>query len=161
MKNIFKNVIPHVAIRLGTLDKKFTSEDIIEKHNNIQKKHGSVYFGKTGRKFDVIKFNFIIEAIKKNSSITFILVQRNKTEVIAYSAPLFNIYNIGHTPEINLVPQYYLNSVSDINTWFQIGYLKKMSNETLKKFKLITNDRPLIQTILSCRTALMLVKDGE
>lgn len=161
MKNKSKKVTPHVAIRLGSQYKNFTSEDIIEFHNIIQKNNGDVFFGKNGRTFDLKKINFLMEAIKNKSSVYFILVQRKKTEVNAYYAPLFNIYGRGYIPNINLVPQYYRNSVSDINTWFQIGCLKEMSNKELQKFKLITNERPLIQTILTCRTALMLVKKGN
>jgi hypothetical protein len=160
MKYTTQQPTPHVAIRLSSLLENFSNVDVIEEHNIIQKNYASVFFGKAGRPFQIDKFNLVKTAIRSSKPVLFILIQRTKNELNSYYAPLYNIYDREFSPDLNLIPKYYRESSLEINTWFQIGRLEEMSNKMLKKFKLFSNDALLTETLLVCRTALMLVKKG-
>ena len=162
MKITLQKGTPHVVIRLGSLSMGGVSINVIEEHNTILKSAGTVFFGKAGRTFHNAKFDLLKAAIKDSKQILFIiLTKQSKNELRAYSAILYDIYGSEYAPNLNFIPKYYHDSITNINTWFQIGHLEQMSNSRLNKFTLISNGKPLIQTVVVCRTALMLVSEGS
>lgn len=161
MEKRYKQVTPHVAIRVAGSFLNTNRINIVEEHNNIQQKEGSVFFGKAGKTFDANRFNLLKIAIKDSCPVLFILIQRVNNEIESYSTILKNIYRREFNPNLNLIPKYYRDTSSDITTWFEIGYLEQMGKEVLSEFSLFANGRPLLETICLCRTSLMLVKSEK
>jgi hypothetical protein len=135
-------------------------EDIIAEHNKISIAKGSVLLGKLGRIPGADKVRLIEDAIEKKRA-SLLVVKKNGSEYDGFSAPLFSVHIEDYTPDISSVPSYYQHLIPEIKLWFEIGTFVPVSEEMLQEMLLISNDKPLLVTLKSCRTSLIFVKSVQ
>jgi hypothetical protein len=55
MKSASKRTGPHIAMRIGSYQDRQLGKDVIEAHNDVVNRQGTVYFGKAGRGLSSVK----------------------------------------------------------------------------------------------------------
>lgn len=151
--------IPHVVLRIGSYNERNIGENVIELHNQVAKELGSVFLGKAGRGFSEQNAQRLERALSSGQECKLILVTRKGSHVEGYGAYLKRVLPTGERPDKCRVPKYYQDLLDEIDLWFEIGELNPLVLEVMTKLELFSNQRPLIETILTCRTSLMIVKE--
>jgi hypothetical protein len=118
-----------------------------------------VLFGKVGRKLASEKLGLVKKAINTSQRVLMIMIRKTNRGFKAFAAAFYDIHVEGYKPNLKLVPEYYRDAAPDIAMWLEIGQLTNMTTTRLSRFKLMSNERPLIETLSICGTSLMLIKE--
>ena len=153
----------HIVIRTSTYSdmeklERF-SGDPVEEHNRISFRNTVAFFGKIGRKPSDKILNLAIESISDRKKTKLILARKNKGEFEVFCAPIRNIYTDNFSPKRSLIPAYYRDLASSISLWFEIGSFVPMSQTDMNRLILLATEKPLLETLLTCRTPLLLVRE--
>ena len=94
----------HLVIRFS--DSMFQVGNVIDLHNNVTKKQGSVWFGKMGQTISQTRVDLINTQIANNGDTYLYLVKGNRRKSTAYQAKIISVSKT--TPDkTDLLPDYY------------------------------------------------------
>ena len=90
-----------------------------------------------------------------------ILVSKEKKNYNLYAAPIKSLPDKKYNIDPKLVPSYYHDLIDEISLWIEIGLFEKETYSLTDSLFLLSNSRPLRNTLDVCRTSLMLVCEGK
>lgn len=149
----------HVVLRLGKFTEYPIRAEPIEEHNKISSQKGYVLLGKFGMRPSESIVHKITSAIKAGNDPSLIIVRKKNGHYEIFQAKILEVLDKDKLPKKDLVPNYYRNSIEAVSIWFKIAILEPLEEQYLKKLTLLSNSSPLLKTLKSCRTTLMLVME--
>ncbi len=161
LKPVKNSAVIHVLLRVGTYHDKSLKINLMEEHNKLSSKNGTVFLGKAGRGLQHERRNQLTDSIKRYGKSHLFVVHKTLDHFNVLETSLNKILPSNKTPKPNLFPAYYHDIANEITVWFEIGILKACNESRLNKLVLLSNGRPALETLRSCRTSLMLLKDKE
>ena len=151
----------HVAMRTGTYQEQELGKDVITAHNDIVNAHGRACLGKVGRGFAANKLNRLRRSLEDGGHCSLIMIRKKKTRYELFAAPLVAIPDQDNVPDLRLVPAYYHDLVGEIRLWLEIQEFVRQGDDFIDRLALDSNSKQLRETLGTCRTSLMLVREGE
>ena len=151
----------HVAMRTGSYQEQDLGKDVISTHNDIVKAHGKAFLGKVGRGFAADKLHRLRRNLKDGGKCSLIMIRKKKKQYEFFAAPIVSIPDQEQMPDLKLVPAYYHDLVGEIRLWLEIQEFVLKSGDSIDRLVLDSNSKQLRETLGTCRTPLMLVREGE
>ena len=148
----------HVALRVTVGPGRDLAKDVIEPHREIAQRERTVFFGKIGRTFGDEKRRLLEESLGARVGNQLVLVGPVQQRLQFFSAELHSILAPGEYPLPLQVPDYYRHFIGEVTTWFEIGPPRRVSEKEVGRLRLVSNGEPLVETLLRCRTTMMLVE---
>lgn len=142
-----------LTFRLGKPEEVPTVDDAVAMHHAIAQAQGVVALGKTGKPLAMPT----IERALASSKPSVLVITRTKDVFHGYLAPLNDILEYPRRPREEQVPRYYRHLMTEIRSWLMIGGLDLLSDKDLARYRLYSNQRPLVDILRTTRTANMLV----
>jgi hypothetical protein len=148
----------HFALRIPRITRvEGQNIDTIEAHNEVAKKFGQVALAKFGKAGANTRFEMLLHQIESGSETLLILITKQGDHFLGYQSPLSSIYRGNPTAIIRRAMPAYYSKLDQIGTlWFSVD--SPFTRVDLTKFRLLTNRRPLLEVISTCRTPSMLVE---
>ena len=159
MKKAAKTNGMHIAMRIGSYQDRELGKDVIEAHNDVLKRQGTVYFGKAGRGLSADKLQRVRNSMFDGASCNLVVIRRLKSGYQCFLAPIVSLPSSSFRPELRFVPSYYHDLVKEIELWIEVAAFTLSNANLLESLALASNSRPLLETLGSCRTSLMLVTE--
>ncbi len=155
--------VVHVALKLGSPGAHLSDEDVVEAHNAVTRRRGSVYLGKRGRPLKGKGHELLDISIRQRNASYLFLVRRSERALSVFKAPLTRLLPLGERPPLDNVPGYYNDpdALFEIHTWFRVGILESVEPAELDKLTLLSNGNPLRRALETSRTTMMLATEAK
>lgn len=128
----------------------------IKLHEEVIKKHGSVWLGKFGRRISDQVVDRLKNQIKAQKPTYIFLTQAlGKQKFMIHAGLLENIER--KIDEQDLIPQYYHDRSDRISTWFRISRFMKLSPKVLTVLIGRSSGVPIFRTLSQTVAAMLLV----
>jgi hypothetical protein len=133
---------------------------VVAAHNEVARRHGRVFFGKVGRRIASSRLAVLRQNLSERRRARLMLVQRAGEDFRVFSAPLLGISPEGQIPNSQFIPPGCHDFISEVGMWLEIGEIKEIGANELHDMVLLSNARPVMDVMVECRTAMMLVTRG-
>src|SRR5262245_48123666 len=119
--NILTGQTHHLLIKLATAQTKpgFGTDDVINGHNAVVNRHGTVWFGKSGRPVGKHSIELLNSSIEQNKLPQLILVRRTGNEYEYFGARIHAVHTGIFRPPFEQIPEYYRGTIHDISMWIE------------------------------------------
>jgi|ERR1035437_1429538 hypothetical protein len=168
MERTFKG--PHVVLRIKQKIRIRLNElDVIEEHNRIFEKVGYVALGKFGASWNQTKCDDFAKEIGSGATKHLYLVFKTDSGYKGFRAKIRNVVLAGRSqarllayPDNYNQLQHQPNLFDSVlakkpSMWFELA--ERLESHSLKKLRLLSNDRPLLDSLNQSRAAMMLVTE--
>lgn len=141
-----ENVPEHVLIRMRSED-----GQTINLHRDIITQKGSAILGKIGQPLSGAFIKSLNEQISRNIETYLFLTLREgwNGEYVTYQCLLKNVSSELDETKMDLIPEYYSASYKDINTWFEISIMGRMTRDNMNRIFVLSSGRHIMSVIKS------------
>ena len=129
----------------------------LDAHNEVARRTGRVAVAKFGQPGTKLRAEVLRTQIRQQRKTWLVLVSKRGSQFLGFQAPLISVHHGMPTPDIRkIAPPYYekLDQVAEL--WLTVE--GPFVAADLRRFRLATNQRPLLEVISECRTSSMLVE---
>lgn len=136
----------HLVIRFS--DSMFEVGNVVDLHNNVTKKCGSVWFGKMGQTISQKRVELINNQIANSVDTYLYLVKGNRRKSTAYQAKIISVSKT--TPDqTDMFPDYYTDKgiLKYMKVYIQIGKIKEIDLGQMEDLKAISSIFSITETI--------------
>ncbi len=140
----------------------FQVGNVIDLHNNITKKRGSVWFGKMGQTISQERIDLINNQIENSIETYLYLVKGNRRKSIAYQAKIISVSKT--TPDqTDLLPDYYTEKGIQkyMNVFIHIGKINDFDLDEMENLKAISSIFSITETLELSSAGYFLVHERK
>lgn len=129
----------------------------VDAHNEVIRRLGQAWIAKFGTPGTEERANTLKFQIEQGRKTFLVLVAKRGMRFLAHEAPLVSIhYGRADSQILKLAPEYYSRLDQSAALWLAVRRLLQLSD--LARFRLASNQRPIVEVLSECRTASMLVE---
>lgn len=150
----------HLVIRFS--DTMFAVGDVVELHNTVVKKQGTVWFGKLGQTLSPRRIDLINNQVKKKIPTFLYLIKGNRKKSTAYRASLISIQK-EKPQEDTLIPHYYTEKdmIQYMRVWIRIKKIMPIELSVMENLKAVNSVFPIIETLRLSSSGYFLVHESD
>jgi hypothetical protein len=149
----------HLVVRFS--DTMFSVGDVVELHNAIVQKQGSVWFGKLGQTLSQNRVDLLNKQTEKKIPTFLYLVKGNRRKSTAYRTLLLHVQREKPQDKI-LIPKYYIEKdmIQYMKAWIKIGKIMPVEMTEMENLKAINSVLPIAETLRLSSAGYFLVHES-
>jgi len=149
----------HFAVRFS--DNLFSVGNVVERHNELVKHLGYVWFGKMGMPISQNRIDMVNQQIQNNIPTNLFLVQGNRKKSNYFKANLLSVARELPKSDKGSFPKYYNENkiIKHIQTWFKITEIYPIDSSEINNLKAISSINPLGETLVRSSTGYFMVQE--